>query len=418
MLVWVLLVLSVSASDDDDSEDDHRRVYDPDKSKPVKGDPSCKSWEERVNAISQGDIIGFFQACRGEDSSDDPADENFACSDDSDDSNSDDEGDNGEPVPVSAVTGAAIDNSVRFNVFLAVPPHTPSLGHILRVAVTMYLNVTSTEYRYRLRQLEEDAWSRSQPHGNLFKIALDLINEFIGGLRKPPIANLYLIDSDPKIVHYEKDRWWWKYRFRYNSFWHDGKPMLNTTMRQRIKRHTLAILDAGISTLHEGILDEIGTEFGLNSTDTFFEVSVRKPSVLPGCGRVDPGPSPTASPTVITEIDQVVSPLDTSEWDWRRYFGLAMLLGTVVVTFCLVQLAGLRRRRMTRKEVWSNIATEEGVEELLRTGWKLRGSQMEVYDKKNAGYRDDDSMLIGGFEQCEIVGAEITVTQPESETTP
>ena len=69
-----------------------------------------------------------------------------------------------------------------------------------------------------------------------------------------------------------------------------------------------------------------------------------------------------------------------------------------------------------KKELWGNLATEEGVSELLRTGWKIKGAKMELYDKKDVGYRDDDSMLIGGYEQKEFVGAEITVTH--SETTP
>jgi hypothetical protein len=84
----------------------------------------------------------------------------------------------------------------------------------------------------------------------------------------------------------------------------------------------------------------------------------------------------------------------------------------------LTQIAAYRKRRRRRKELWGNLGTEEGVDELLKTGWKLKGSKMEVYNKAGLGYRDDDSMLIGGYEQCEFVGAEITVTHPESETTP
>lgn len=36
---------------------------------------------------------------------------------------------------------------------------------------------------------------------------------------------------------------------------------------------------------------------------------------------------------------------------------------------------------------------------------------MEVYDKNGLGYRDDDSMLMGGYyDQNAYMGAEITVT--------
>jgi len=103
--------------------------------------------------------------------------------------------------------------------------------------------------------------------------------------------------------------------------------------------------------------------------------------------------------------------------DWRRYTGLTVFLGTVVGAILLTQSASYRRRRITRKQVWGNLGTEEGVDALLNTGWKVKGSRMEVYDKKGVGYHDDDSMLIGGYEQGAIVGAEITVTQ-ESVTTP
>jgi hypothetical protein len=84
---------------------------------------------------------------------------------------------------------------------------------------------------------------------------------------------------------------------------------------------------------------------------------------------------------------------------------------------CLAQLAGLRRRRRVQKELWGNLATEEGVDELLRTGWKVSGDKLEVYDKNKAGYQEGDSMLAGGFEQRVICGAEITVTANSSQMT-
>lgn len=108
--------------------------------------------------------------------------------------------------------------------------------------------------------------------------------------------------------------------------------------------------------------------------------------------------------------------LDPQHWDWRRYVGLILLLGTLFVTICLAQFAGYRKEMRTIHANWGNLATEEGVDELLRTGWKLRGTRMEIYDKRNIGYRDDDSMLIGGYEQKEFVGAEIVVTHPTRET--
>jgi len=87
-------------------------------------------------------------------------------------------------------------------------------------------------------------------------------------------------------------------------------------------------------------------------------------------------------------------------------------VGTLTGFILLSQTAAYRRRKITKKQIWGNLGTEEGVDALLNTGWKVKGSRMEVYDKKGQGYRDDDSMLIGGYyEQGAYVGAEITVTQ-------
>lgn len=85
----------------------------------------------------------------------------------------------------------------------------------------------------------------------------------------------------------------------------------------------------------------------------------------------------------------------------------------------LSRLAAFRQQRRTRKELWGNLGTEEGVDALLQTTWKFRGDKMEVYKKSRWGYRDDESILLGGFQQTEFPGAEVTVTQQESdESTP
>jgi hypothetical protein len=91
------------------------------------------------------------------------------------------------------------------------------------------------------------------------------------------------------------------------------------------------------------------------------------------------------------------------------------MIGTILLT----HLAAYRRRQINAKDIWGNLGTEQGVDALLSTGWKLKGSKMEVYNKEGIGYRDDDSMLLGGYEQTAYLGAEITVTQDsKSATTP
>jgi hypothetical protein len=119
-----------------------------------------------------------------------------------------------------------------------------------------------------------------------------------------------------------------------------------------------------------------------------------------------------------------------------------MFLGTFTSTILLTQLASYRRRRLLKQTIWGNIGTEQGVDALLNTGWKFKDStMMEVYNKEGMGYRDDDSMLLGGYEQTYTsgggtgsaddgnvsssprgtsygIGGEITVTQDGSLTTP
>lgn len=90
--------------------------------------------------------------------------------------------------------------------------------------------------------------------------------------------------------------------------------------------------------------------------------------------------------------------------DWRRYVGLGIFVVTLTGTMVLTQLANHRQQRRTRKELWGNLGTEEGVDALLQTTWKFSGDKMEVYNKTGCGYRDDDSMFMGGFQQTELHG--------------
>lgn len=86
--------------------------------------------------------------------------------------------------------------------------------------------------------------------------------------------------------------------------------------------------------------------------------------------------------------------------------GLCICCATIIGTLVLTSMAQDRRRRLTRQEIWGNLGTEEGVDALLQTTWKYRGDIMEVYNRGRLGYRDDDSILMGGFQQTEDLCAE------------
>jgi hypothetical protein len=215
------------------------------------------------------------------------------------------------------------------------------------------------------------------------------------------------------------EQWWWRYDFVYLCFWkQSGLPVTNQTLLQSITADLNVTLERVISSgiIRLRIIDE--------AQEAVLDVSIFEEAVVEGDDdTVEPAEPPDSSFVDGTDVVQAErgptypNPLDAQGWDYRRWLGLGIFCGTVVATLLLTQVASHRKRRRTAKEMWGNLGTEEGVDELLRTGWKVKGSNMEIYDKAKLGYTDDDSILMGGFEQKhEVVGAEITVTQ--STTTP
>jgi hypothetical protein len=213
-------------------------------------------------------------------------------------------------------------------------------------------------------------------------------------------------------------RWYYRYDFVYLCFWKGSRfPITNQTLLQSITDDLNATLEQLISQgiIRSRIMDA--------AQQAVLNVSLFEEAVSDG----DDVEQPTAPPPSIfangtDDVQTERGPtypnqLDAQGWDYRRWLGLGLFCGTVAATLLLTQVASYRKRRRTAKDVWGNLGTEEGVDELLRTGWKVNGSNMEVYDKEKLGYTDDDSILMGGFEQKhEVVGAEITVTR--STTTP
>jgi hypothetical protein len=59
-----------------------------------------------------------------------------------------------------------------------------------------------------------------------------------------------------------------------------------------------------------------------------------------------------------------------------------------------------QRRRM-HKELWGNLGTEEGVDALLQIALKVGDDRMKFYNKGRWGYNDDDSLFMGGYQQCD-----------------
>lgn len=122
--------------------------------------------------------------------------------------------------------------------------------------------------------------------------------------------------------------------------------------------------------------------------------------------------------------------LDAHVWDWRRYLGLAMLLATVFSAVVLMFLAQHQESRRQGQRAWGNLATNEGVDELLQLGWTVMDSTKgsgEYEKQRKAGHGNEISMLAGSHGQKEKEGervlplsisAELTMTGSPSESSP
>jgi hypothetical protein len=115
-------------------------------------------------------------------------------------------------------------------------------------------------------------------------------------------------------------------------------------------------------------------------------------------------------------------------WTMREYVGLGMFVTTIVVTSILAVVGVAARHRQRRKQLWGATLTENGINELLRVGWRYTvgdpangtstGQQeqqqqhhqqqqqqqlfLQVYDKGRMGYNDENSLLHGGVERYNL----------------
>jgi hypothetical protein len=386
------------------------------KDRPDKGNPDCNEYE--WNYLGSETIL----PCREFDIEEDDSEGLLSgtdddTEDDDEDDNNDFTGDIGEDTsaPETVVTvdptgspSLNVVNDVVVSLYIGLRPREPSIGHSLIWVTTQFLNTTTAaqNFVFHLPQREtddrlNDRRKLERDNGNGYRMVYDY--------------------TTSKVVREDDVRWWWQYNLTYHCLWSDsGAAILDASILDSIDQSISATLFSGIDDgsfqrwiIEETLDDSIQVKHSLEDGN-----SGRSPA-----SPFDPATAPTTAPAFAEagfsrEHGSFATPLDQKDWDWRRYLGLGLFIGTVSVTLLLTQVAAYRQRLLTRKELWGNLGTEKGVDELLKLGWKVRNDNMEVYDKAGVGYRDDDSMLIGGFEQKEVVGAEITVTHPSSETTP
>jgi hypothetical protein len=215
--------------------------------------------------------------------------------------------------------------------------------------------------------------------------------------------------------------WWWEFNLVYDcSSATSSEPVTDPTILEAVSSDIQRTIQGGIddgsiyvwlgenfSGGNVGILDMTTHSYMIGDIDG------------PNVGHTT---SDSEDPSGLVDPDKLAeyrTPVNPNEWNWLRFLGLGVFTGTVLVTFVLMHLAAYRHRAMEKQERWGNLATVKGVEEVLQTGWTIRGTNMEIFDKSKLGYDDDHgSLLIGGCEQRVILGAEISVVKQGSEATP
>lgn len=397
-----------------------------------RGNPTCDHYDAGMTSNSSNT-----QPCRDPDHND-----NDSGDDQGKDAN---DGITAQPPPTEGPSDSNdLHNEVTLSFYMSLRPSQPSMGRIVSKAITFFLNQTQTNFRMYFRsppaRLVNATGNRRHLRwndGSSEKDTLDQtqLDNHQDRLLQRQGWDMFYLNTDSRLLQRREKAWWWQYDIVYLCYWsrtpNDGprRPVQNQTILLQVTNDLSNGLQTSIydGTFRNYVKDRFGEVYGEH------DFSMTAPEYSGGSSVDDPGAAidnlnnktaePTGGVNVGNEGDDetpALKPLDPRQWTWQRYAGLGVFLFTFCFTCTFMQLAAYRHRQLKAQELWGNLATQEGVDELLKTGWKVKGSRMEVYNKSKFGYEDDGSMLIGGFEQREsVVGAEIvTVTQPESEATP
>jgi hypothetical protein len=277
------------------------------------------------------------------------------------------------------------DNNVDVSFYLALLPRRPSQPFVVSTVLTDFLNETMAD-RWRVF-IEKNTTDRTRSRRRLAAASSG----------ETPL-DLVLWSADSSISRRDDTAWWWKHSVSYRCF--------NGTTDEPV--YDMAILRRAAALVIAAV----------NSTQFFerLEQSPLHPDLVGFAYDVVPPPISPNNDNIL-EGENVLQPVDPRLWNARRWFGLGAFCFVVVGFALLSHVAALRQKKRQRKQVWGQVGTVEGVDELLRTGWHLQGNRMEIYDRTGIGYRDDDSLFQGGYEQKEaIIGAAFSMTQRGSET--
>lgn len=380
LLVLLLRVPDIVSAESQSEQQDSKQL-------PVKSDGECLSLSNRYGMFVNGETSSsWVEPCEGEGS--------------------------GTEDSLNLAT-----NSLVLTIYTSLPAYGANFGSLFAWAIISYLNESSWEYDIENDIPSPISTKSPQISEKNFKAIL--------------VHNTTI----PYKILQNDASWWWQYNIIFDCYWgalnQDNFSRFNASVGSKIedeitlqkiqldlKRYLAQGIDTlnlfGIQEASHGLLalsqedpresdtpfqDHPITDFPTQSPNTLVndddsEVTIRNDTtatIVPS----PPSPLITSDSKGIDSADvhHDQAAVDPSAWDWRRYVGLCMFVFTLTGTLVLTQVANRRPRR----ELWGNLGTEEGVDALLQTAWKFSGDKMEVYDKARCGYRDDDSILIGGF---------------------
>ena len=212
-----------------------------------------------------------------------------------------------------------------------------------------------------------------------------------------PFFTLIHFDTESDLVVKTNRRWYWKHTVSYDCLYRqDRSPVLDLTLLRYVTENVTQALAGDDDDDHDdGDQSNNGDSHhsgGLTMTlrdrtgDEGVTITI-KPEELPSTapddmessdGTREPGikEGESSEPSGADDFNSAAgdddgdgnasgvtytTPLDAQYWDWRRWFGLSLFLGTIVGTFALSQIHAHRQRRLIKSQVWGNLASEEYV---------------------------------------------------------
>jgi len=352
--------------------------------------------------------------------------------------NHDLDGDYADYAPWCYETTEPGDHEVKFTLYIALEPKHPGLGKYINEVVSDELYKTEPFLTIQNGEVQrpsayEGAQNQSA-HNNMVHLDNTTSASTLDRLSDEPVE-MFLRSISVVLVEKNEDRWWWQHNFTFDVYWKgDNSEVENTSVLMRLD----AIVEKEIAAdAHSGRLyNSLQRKIPDNA---LVDVTIDWPPPCDGhpCESdatfetIDwPPPSDATFENetvaeVITDLSKnatYLQPLNPKDyWNWQRYVGLGLFLWTIVTVFLLTLTAAVRQRRRVVGQNWGNLVTEEGINELLSTGWVIRsGNQevLEVFEKKGLGYLEDDSILLGGFEYKSTVITGTSMTQGGSEVSP